>query len=115
MINNIYILIWLFIFIFWYIISSMNKWDHYLQNIFINKNPENCSLCFYEFNYPNALKYKNFTRNISEFNAKIKEIQNPQLEMDDKNFDLVVVFGSIYMLGLVFKDFQDFFAAQNPD
>ncbi len=86
-----------------------------LQNIFINKNPENCSLCFYEFNYPNALKYKNFTQNISEFNAKIKEIQNPQLEMDDKNFDLVVVFGSIYMLGLVFKDFQDFFAAQNPD
>jgi len=48
-------------------------------------------------------------------NEKIKEIQNTQLEMDDKNFDLVVVFGSIYMLGLVFKDFQDFFAAQNPD
>lgn len=79
-----------------------------LQNTFISKNSKDCKLCFYEFNYPNALKYKDFAQNMTEFGAKIKEIENPQFEMNDKNFDLVVVFGSIYMLGLVFKDFKDF-------
>ncbi len=54
---------------------------------FINKTPKIAVFVFANLIIQNALKYKNFTlKVVSEFNAKIKEIQNPQLEMDDKNF-----------------------------
>ncbi len=63
-------------------------------------------LCFYEFNYPNALKYDDFFNNIPlKFKGITEKIDNPIFEMDNKNFDLIVVCGSIYMLGLIFKDF----------
>ncbi len=65
--------------------------------------PENSGrkLCFYEFNYPNALKYEDFIKHINY----AKKINDPVFEMNDKNYDLIVVCGSIYMLGSIFKDF----------
>jgi len=67
-------------------------------------------LYFYEFNYPNALKYEDFIQNINpKFKPLIKKTDTPIKELEDKSFDLIVVCGSIYMLGLLFKDMQDIF------
>lgn len=59
-------------------------------------------ICFYEFDYPNALKYNDLIKTEND----IEKITNPLLEMNNKNFDLTVICGSIYMLGLIFKDFD---------
>ena len=59
-------------------------------------------LCFYEFDYPNALKYEDLPPEIKEV---AKKSADPFGEMSDAGADLVVVCGSIYMLGQIFKDF----------
>lgn len=69
----------------------------YLKSINAQKK-----ICFFEFDYPNALKYSNLIKTEND----IKKITDPVFEMDDKNFDLTVICGSIYMLGLIFKDFS---------
>ncbi len=68
----------------------------YLKNVNAQKK-----ICFYEFNYPNALKYSDLIK--TENN--IEKITDPVFEMNDNNFDLTVICGSIYMLGLIFKGF----------
>ncbi len=66
-------------------------------------------LFFYEFDYLNALKYEDFIKNIrADFKPLIEKIDNPKIGIIGKDFDLTVVCGSIYMLGLLFKDFPDF-------
>ena len=55
--------------------------------------------CFYEFNYPNSLKY----HNLGEFKGKLRKINDPFIEINKKDFDLCVVSGSLYMLGETFK------------
>ena len=55
--------------------------------------------CFYEFNYPNSLKYEN----LDEFKDKLRKINDPFVEINKKDFDLCVVSGSLYMLGETFK------------
>lgn len=56
--------------------------------------------CFYEFDYPNALKYED----LGEFKNFLREIKNPFAEINKKDFDLCVISGSLYMLGQIFKD-----------
>lgn len=66
-------------------------------------------LFFYEFDYPNALKYEDFIKNIrADFKPLIEKTDYPKIGITGKDFDLTVVCGSIYMLGLLFKDFPDF-------
>ena len=64
-------------------------------------NPKENELYFFEFNYPNALKYDELDE---KYQAKkissLKEIQ----EIIETNKDLKVFCGSIYMLGKTFKD-----------
>lgn len=57
--------------------------------------------CFYEFNYPNALKYENLDE---KYKNKIREIKNPMFEIEQNDYELCVLAGSIYMLGKIFKD-----------
>ncbi len=52
---------------------------------------------FYEFNYPNALKYEY----VKDFN--FKKTTSPINEIKKGDFDLCVISGSIYMLGEIFK------------
>ncbi len=64
-------------------------------------------LCFYEFNYPNALKYREFAAELPvEIKNITRKIENPKKEMARGGADLTVVCGSIYMLGELFKDFE---------
>ena len=58
------------------------------------------NFCFYEFNYPNSLKYDN----LGDFKEKLRKINDPFIEINKKDFDLCVVSGSLYMLGEIFKD-----------
>ena len=64
-------------------------------------NPKENELYFFEFNYPNALKYDELNE---KYQAKkissLKEIQ----EIIETNKDLKIFCGSIYMLGKTFKD-----------
>lgn len=75
-----------------------------LQNKEYNKildtlyNPS-YDFCFYEFNYPNSLKY-DF---LGEYKNKLRKIENPYDEINKGDYDLCVVSGSLYMLGLIFK------------
>lgn len=55
--------------------------------------------CFYEFNYPNALKFEH----TDEFKDKLREIKDPLFEIKKNDFDICVVSGSLYMLGQIFK------------
>ncbi len=57
--------------------------------------------CFYEFNYPNALKYEHLQE---KYKSKIREIKNPIFEIEQNNYELCILAGSIYMLGKIFKD-----------
>ena len=57
--------------------------------------------CFYEFNYPNALKYENLDK---KYKNKIREIKDPIFEIGQNDYELCVLAGSIYMLGKIFKD-----------
>lgn len=57
--------------------------------------------CFYEFNYPNALKYENLDE---KYKNKIREIKNPMFEIEQNDYELCILAGSIYMLGKIFKD-----------
>lgn len=57
--------------------------------------------CFYEFNYPNALKYENLDK---KYKNKIREIKDPIFEIGQNDYKLCVLAGSIYMLGKIFKD-----------
>ena len=57
--------------------------------------------CFYEFNYPNALKYENLEE---KYKNKIREIKDPIFEIGQNDYELCVLAGSIYMLGKIFKD-----------
>ena len=57
--------------------------------------------CFYEFNYPNALKYENLDK---KYKNKIREIKEPIFEIGQNDYELCVLAGSIYMLGKIFKD-----------
>lgn len=57
--------------------------------------------CFYEFNYPNALKYENLDK---KYQNKIREIKDPIFEIGQNDYELCVLAGSIYMLGKIFKD-----------
>lgn len=57
--------------------------------------------CFYEFNYPNALKYENLEE---KYQNKIREIKDPIFEIGQNDYELCVLAGSIYMLGKIFKD-----------
>lgn len=57
--------------------------------------------CFYEFNYPNALKYDN----LGEFKNKLRKIDNVEAEIKKGDFDLCVISGSLYMLGQIFKNY----------
>ena len=57
--------------------------------------------CFYEFNYPNALKYENLDK---KYKNKIREIKNPMFEIEQNDYELCILAGSIYMLGKIFKD-----------
>ena len=70
-------------------------------------------LFFYEFNYPNALKYEEFLDGIlpmigssdsSLHNEFLHSTNNPLDEISN-NVDLNVITGSIYMLGEIFKEF----------
>ena len=64
-------------------------------------------LCFYEFNYPNALKYQEFAAVLPvEIKNITRKIEDPKKEMVRGDADLTVVCGSIYMLGELFKDFE---------
>ena len=56
--------------------------------------------CFYEFNYPNALKYENLDE---KYKNKIREIKNPMFEIEQNDYELCILAGSIYMLGKIFK------------
>ncbi len=59
---------------------------------------------FYEFDYPNALKFDELDENIKSKAKKLstkKEVEN--IIKTTKN--LKIVCGSLYMLGIVFKDF----------
>ena len=60
----------------------------------------NAEFCFYEFNYPNALKYVD----LGEFKAKMKKTDNPIDEIRKGGYNLFVVSGSLYMLGEIFKN-----------
>ena len=57
--------------------------------------------CFYEFNYPNALKYESLSE---KYKNKIREIKNPILEIEQNDYELCTIAGSIYMLGKIFKN-----------
>lgn len=57
--------------------------------------------CFYEFNYPNALKYENLDK---KYKNKIREIKDPMFEIEQNDYELCILAGSIYMLGKIFKD-----------
>ena len=64
-------------------------------------------LCFYEFNYPNALKYQEFAAVLPvEIKNITRKIEDPKKEMARGGADLTVVCGSIYMLGELFKYFE---------
>ncbi len=56
--------------------------------------------CFYEFDYPNALKY----HNLGDFKNKLRLIDDVYFEIKNGDFDLCVVSGSLYMLGQIFKN-----------
>lgn len=90
-----------------------------LQNVALDKNFEQFKLSgqkelfFYEFNYPNALKYEEFLDGIlpmigssdgSLHNEFLHSTNNPLDEISN-NVDLNVITGSIYMLGEIFKEF----------
>lgn len=55
--------------------------------------------CFYEFDYPNALKYSD----LGQFKEIMIEIENPIEEIKKGGFDLFVIAGSLYMLGKIFN------------
>lgn len=55
--------------------------------------------CFYEFDYPNALKYSQ----LGNFKEKLRKIDSPLDEIALGGYDLCVVSGSLYMLGKIFK------------
>lgn len=57
--------------------------------------------CFYEFNYPNALKFEALSKNYKD---KIREIKDPIFEIEQNDCELSVLAGSIYMLGNIFKE-----------
>lgn len=57
-----------------------------------------CKIYFYEFNYPNALKYDEIN---SSLKNKIEKIDNPKDIINGSN-GLKIVAGSIYMLNLLF-------------
>lgn len=64
-------------------------------------------LCFYEFNYPNALKYRDLMAELPPSMKSItRKIKNPIDEIVQREADLAVVCGSIYMLGELFKGFE---------
>ena len=56
--------------------------------------------CFYEFDYPNSLKYEG----LGEYKNKLRKITNPVSEIKKGGFDLVILCGSIYMLGEIFSN-----------
>lgn len=64
-------------------------------------NPKENELYFYEFNYPNALKYDELDK---KYQAKKISSQEEIEEIIETNKDLKVFCGSIYMLGKIFKD-----------
>lgn len=57
------------------------------------------NFCFYEFNYPNALKYDE----LKEYKNKLRKINNPLDEILKGDYELCIISGSIYMLGQIFK------------
>ncbi len=66
-------------------------------------------VCFYEFDYPNALKYEDLMKSLEPGAARlirggIRKVENPYEEITKGGADLTVVCGSIYMLGQVFKE-----------
>ena len=73
---------------------------------------DNRRLRFYEFDYPNALKYEDLMENLADCPTEVlrraaenvEKIENPYEEMSKNDADLTVVCGSIYMLGQLFKD-----------
>ncbi len=65
---------------------------------------EEDELYFYEFDYPNALKFDELDENLK---AKAKKLSN-QKEVENiikTTKNLKIVCGSLYMLGIIFKDF----------
>lgn len=69
-----------------------------LKNIY---NPK-YSYYFYKFNYPNSIKYDE----LEEYKEKFTEIKDPFVEFDKDDYEICVVFGSLYMLGEIFKEFN---------
>ena len=64
-------------------------------------NPQKDELLFYEFDYPNALKFEELDKKYQA--KKISSIEEIK-EIIATNKDLKIFCGSIYMLGKIFKD-----------
>lgn len=66
----------------------------------------NFEFCFYEFNYPGALRYEEFCEGFeAKIGGEVRRVRNPLEEIGGEGVDLTVFCGSIYMLGEVFKEF----------
>ena len=65
-------------------------------------NPKENELYFYEFDYPNVLKFNELDK---KYQAKKISSQEEIEKLIETNKDLKVFCGSIYMLGKIFKNF----------
>ena len=80
-----------------FIFGCLNNKDYEkMLEILLNEGDE---LYFYEFNYPNALKYEQLPDNIKQRSQKTCD---PRKILDEKQ-NLKVVCGSLYMLGKLFN------------
>ncbi len=71
-----------------------------------NDNDSGDEFYFYEFNYPNALSYEEFTKNTKLKIPSKKLTELSQIKDIIKKDDLKVFFGSIYMLGSIFSEIK---------
>ena len=80
-----------------FIFGCLNNKDYEkMLEILLNEGDE---LYFYEFDYPNALKYEQLPDNIKQRSQKTCD---PRKILDEKQ-NLKVVCGSLYMLGKLFN------------